>query len=160
MISGVKSRDTLRPESCVFCRIIEGGSPAYVIYENDMAIAFLDTFPIVPGHTLIMPKVHISDMTDMPGELVASVFDIAKLISRSFYSMGYTAVNYIVNEGADAGQVIFHVHCHLIPRRQADGLDFRMSRARMPGDEMEATASRIRSEIKRAVSVGMPESDL
>lgn len=145
---------------CVFCRIVEGSSPAYVLYENEKAIAFLDTFPIVPGHTLIMPKVHISQMTDLPGDLVVSVFDIAKLISRSFYSMGYSAVNYLVNEGSDAGQVIFHVHCHLIPRKSADGLDFRARRSRMDGDTMEGTASRIRDEIKKAASVEPMEEDL
>lgn len=146
-------------ENCIFCRIIEGKAPSFRVYENDMAIAFLDTFPIVPGHTLIMPKVHIADMTDVPGELVASVFDIAKLISRSFYSLGYTAVNYLVNERADAGQVIFHVHCHVIPRKPNDGVDLRMRRARLPGEEMEKTASSIRAEILRTASQGMPEPD-
>ena len=146
-------------ENCVFCRIIEGKAPSFNVYENDLAIAFLDTFPIVPGHTLIMPKVHIADMTDVPGELLTSVFDIAKLISRSFYSMGYTAVNYLVNERADAGQVIFHVHCHVIPRKPNDGIDLRMRRARLPGEEMERTASSIRTEILRTASQGMPEPD-
>lgn len=153
-------RERVHGEGCVFCRIINGTAPAYLIHENEHAIAFLDTFPAVPGHTLIMPKTHIADMTDVPGHLVASIFDIAKLISRSFYSMGYTAVNYIVNEGADAGQVIFHVHCHLIPRKQGDSLDFRMRRARMAPEEMEETAARIRLEMKKAASSDMPEEEL
>lgn len=146
--------------NCVFCRIAAGSSPAYVLYENEKAIAFLDTLPIVPGHTLIMPKVHISQMTDLPGDLVVSVFDIAKLISRSFYSMGYSAVNYLVNEGSDAGQVIFHVHCHLIPRKSGDGLDFRATRSRMDGNSMEQTASMIRDEIKKAAAVEPLEEDM
>lgn len=146
--------------NCVFCRIVEGTSPAYVLYENEKSIAFLDTFPIVPGHTLIMPKVHISQMTDLPGDLVVSVFDIAKLISRSFYSMGYSAVNYLVNEGTDAGQVIFHVHCHLIPRKNGDGLDFRARRSRIESVLMESAASRIREEIKRAASTNSIEEEM
>ena len=147
-------------ENCVFCRIIKGKAPAYTVYENDRAIAFLDTFPIVPGHTLVMPKSHFSGMTNVPVDLIASVFDVAKLISRSFYSMGYTAVNYLVNEGADAGQVIFHVHCHLIPRRPDDGLDLRMKRSRLESKIMETTAYGIRSAIKNSVSTDMPEADL
>ncbi len=155
----MNTRELVSRENCIFCRIADGKAPSYRIYENDSAIAFLDTFPIVPGHTLIMPKVHIADMTDVPGSLVASVFDIAKLISRSFYSLGYTAVNYLVNERADAGQVIFHVHCHLIPRRPNDGIDLRMRRARLPGEDMEKTASSIRTEILKVASGEMPEAD-
>lgn len=155
----MKRLGDLDPDNCVFCRIIEKKAPAYTVYENDRAIAFLDTYPIVPGHTLIMPKTHVSDMTDLPGELVAAVFDVAKLISRSFYSMGYTAVNYMVNEGADAGQVIFHVHCHLIPRKPDDGLDFRIRRFRLSNEDMEDTASRIKSGVKNVASAGMPAED-
>ena len=156
----MKRLGDLDPGNCVFCRIIEKRAPAYTVYENDTAIAFLDTYPIVPGHTLIMPKAHVSDMTDLPDELVAAMFDVAKLVSRSFYSMGYTAVNYMVNEGADAGQVIFHVHCHLIPRKSDDGLDFRIRRFRLSNEDMEDSASRIRSGIKKVASTGVLEEDL
>lgn len=157
----METREKRDPDNCVFCRIIEGRAHSHKLYENDLAIAFLDTYPIVPGHTLIMPKVHISDMTDVPGGLVAAVFDIAKLISRSFYSLGYSAVNYMVNEGADAGQVIFHVHCHVIPRKPEDGLDFRMKRSRMPVEEMEQTAVSLRAEIMKAASApGLPDEEV
>lgn len=132
---------------CTFCSIVRGELPCYRVYEDEEIIAFLDINPVAAGHTLVLPKVHIATLIELPDELVERVFHVAKDIGRAFYSMGYTGVNYLVNEGSDAGQVIFHLHCHVLPRRQNDGVSLRMGRLRMSRQEMESVAADLREMV-------------
>lgn len=137
-----------RDSDCLFCRIIGGTMPSFRIYEDDFVYACLDKFPITAGHTLVMPKVHHSRLVDLPSDLTAKVFDVTRRIGQSFYSMKYTGVNYFINEGSDAGQVIFHVHCHVIPRGPSDGLDFRIRRKGLTETDMYETAEKISRNMK------------
>ena len=134
-------------ESCVFCQIIDGKAPGHRVYEDDNIFACLDKFPITAGHTLVMPRKHVPTLVDLDERLTSEMFNLCRKIGSSFYAMNYSGVNYFVNEGADAGQVIFHVHCHVIPRNHNDGLDFRVRRNRMTDGEMGQTADRIRGGI-------------
>ncbi|MBX8643387.1 MAG: HIT family protein [Thermoplasmata archaeon] len=136
---------------CIFCDIIDGKAPGFRVYEDEDVFACLDKFPITAGHTLVMPKMHVAALVDLPDQAVGRMFAVSKIIGRAFYRMKYTGVNYFVNEGSDAGQVIFHVHCHVIPRMTSDGLDFRVRRSRMTESEMSEAASRIRSELEKIV---------
>ncbi len=133
---------------CLFCKLIRGTMPSFKVYEDDFAFACLDRFPITAGHTLVMPKSHHSKLVDLPFDLTAKMFDVTRRIGRAFYAMNYTGVNYFVNEGSDAGQVIFHVHCHVIPRRPSDGLDFRVRRKGLTESDMEEAAGSIREHMK------------
>jgi histidine triad (HIT) family protein len=135
---------------CTFCSIIEGKLPCFKVYEDEDTVAFLDINPIVPGHTLLMPRRHIPSLVEMPEALLGKVFKSAKLIGKAFYSMNYTGVNYLINEGSDAGQIIFHLHCHIIPRRGEDGVNLRMGRMRLSSQEMEEVARRINETIMRS----------
>jgi histidine triad (HIT) family protein len=137
-------------ENCVFCQIMDGTAPAYTVYKDDEIFACLDKFPITARHTLVMPRKHVSTLVDLDEQLTSRMFNICRKIGSSFYAMKYSGVNYFVNEGADAGQVIFHVHCHVIPRNHNDGLDFRVRRSRMTDAEMSQAAESIRKEIMRA----------
>ncbi len=139
---------TEQASNCLFCRIIEGTKPSFRVYEDDAVFACLDRFPITAGHTLVMPKAHYSGMVDIPADIIARVFDVTRRVGRSFYTMKYTGVNYFVNEGSDAGQVIFHMHCHVIPRGPSDGLDFRVRRKGMTDGDMEGAARNIRERME------------
>ena len=103
-------------EECVFCKIIKKELPAYVVYEDENAIAFLDIAPLSEGHTLVVPKKHYSRLTDMPIKdaraFLESVYKVAKIIEEKI-SKDY---NIIVNQGRTAGQVINHLHVHIVPR--------------------------------------------
>ncbi len=132
---------------CLFCSIIAGKSPSFMVYEDEFIYACLDKFPITPGHALVMPKLHYSGLVDLPAELIAKVFEVSRKIGRAFYSLNYTGVNYFVNEGSDAAQVIFHVHCHVIPRGHSDGIDFRIRRKGMTDTDMKETALRLREKL-------------
>jgi histidine triad (HIT) family protein len=107
-----------RSRQCVFCRIARGEASAWVVYEDDTAIAFLDTRPIAPGHILVCPKRHAERLTtlgDSP-DLTRALRHVADLVERrlsSDYNIG-------ANQGARAGQVVFHHHWHVIPRYEGE----------------------------------------
>jgi len=101
---------------CIFCKIIRKEVPAYIVYEDEYSVAFLDINPISLGHILVVPKKHYERITDMPEdylkEFMASVQKVAKIIETKL-SRDY---NIVVNHGSKAGQIINHVHFHIIPR--------------------------------------------
>lgn len=112
--------------SCVFCKIVERKSPAEIVFETDNIISFLDILPVNLGHTLVIPKLHYKDLTEVPNEIITEVFSTVKylspLISEAFKAEGF---NVIVNNGAAAGQTVFHSHIHIIPRYSHDRIRFR-----------------------------------
>lgn len=109
-------------ENCLFCKIISGEIPSYRIYEDDAVYAFLDVYPASEGHTLVAPKKHFSNFTDMTAEDVALLFEAARkvtaAIEKAFSAEGS---NIGINNGEVAGQEVPHVHVHVIPRKKGDG---------------------------------------
>lgn len=122
---------------CVFCNIIARRAPAHIVYEDASTIAFLDIFPFTRGHLLVVPKRHGERLTDLPFEdqmaLVRTLDELCRRMER--LAPGY---NLSLNAGATAGQVVFHVHFHLIPR-YGEGNPFRIS-PRPPLAESDAKA--------------------
>lgn len=100
---------------CAFCAIVAGKAPAHLIYEDAEAIAFLDLFPFTPGHVLVVPKRHVPRLTDLPagehGAYLNALATVCRRVDR--LSSDY---NIALNQGARAGQVVFHLHFHIIPR--------------------------------------------
>lgn len=109
-------------ENCLFCKIISGEIPSKKVYEDDTVFAFLDIYPASEGHTLVAPKKHYSNFTDMSAEDVASLFEAARKITaaveKAFSAQGS---NIGINNGEVAGQEVPHVHVHVIPRKKGDG---------------------------------------
>ena len=104
---------------CVFCRIISKKIPSKIVYEDDLVTAFEDVNPQAPVHTLVVPKKHIPDidsMTEADRDLVGHLFLTAKKIAadRGLDSKGYRMV---INNGAGAGQTVFHIHLHILSGR-------------------------------------------
>jgi len=100
---------------CVFCDIVARRAPAYILYEDDSTVAFLDLFPFTRGHLLVVPKRHGARLTDLPFEdqmaLIRTLDELCRRTER--LAPDY---NLALNAGANAGQVVFHVHFHIIPR--------------------------------------------
>ncbi len=104
---------------CIFCKIISRQIPAKIIQETSHSIAFLDAFPLVKGHTLIIPKNHHMKIQDMSNEENIDLFSLVhKVLSKVDKLTGSTLV--AVHNGKDAGQEIPHVHVHLVPRTLGD----------------------------------------
>ena len=110
-------------DDCVFCKIIAGEIPATRIYEDQTILVFLDNGPISDGHTLVIPKFHVEHLHDCPAELLGQIFScvgkIAGAVSGAMNSDGY---NLLCNNGRAAGQLVEHLHFHIIPRNAGDGL--------------------------------------
>ena len=120
---------------CIFCRIVSGRAPGYRFYEDEHTVAFLDIFPFTRGHALVVPKRHVDRLTDLgdgePGVLLGAVSEVCRRMERltTHYNVG-------LNQGELAGQIVFHLHFHVIPRY--DRSDPFKSPGRHPLDEEEA----------------------
>ncbi|MBM7715070.1 HIT family protein [Siminovitchia sp. FSL H7-0308] len=103
--------------ACIFCKIINGDLPSAQIYEDEHVLAFLDISQVTKGHTLVIPKIHIEDIFQMDSATAKNLFspvpEIANAIKEAFHAEGMNLLN---NNGAFAGQEVFHYHLHLIPR--------------------------------------------
>ena len=109
--------------NCIFCQIAEGTIPANVVFKDDKVMAFRDIHPQAPVHIVIIPIKHIETLTDIRGDdfgLIAYIFDIANDLARSegIAGRGYRVV---VNSGKEGGQVVQHLHFHLLGGRQLSG---------------------------------------
>jgi histidine triad (HIT) family protein len=108
---------------CIFCKIIKGEIPSFKIYEDDMVIAFLDINPIKPGHTLVVPKKHIPTFLESDDHTLASLTLTIKKVAISVVTgLNAEGCNISINNGRAAGQDIFHLHAHIIPRQTNDSL--------------------------------------
>lgn len=111
---------------CIFCKIIERSAPAEILYETETIISFLDILPVNLGHTLVVPKGHYADLTEVPHEIIRDLFSTVKrlspVITGAVQAEGF---NIIGNNGRAAGQTVFHCHIHIIPRYHNDKTRFR-----------------------------------
>ncbi len=108
---------------CVFCKIAKGEIPAKKIYENDNFFSISDAKPITKGHSLVISKKHYETILDMPSTLGQELLDcIKKTALKIADETKAEGVNVIGNNFEAAGQVVKHVHLHIIPRKKNDGL--------------------------------------
>ncbi len=123
---------------CVFCKIIDGDIPSYKVYENDYVLCFLDINASSKGHTLIVPKKHVTNVFDLDDETACEVMKainyVAKLIKEK---LNVEAVNIINNSGELAGQTVMHLHFHIIPRYENDGIKISPKQTEPNFDELQ-----------------------
>jgi histidine triad (HIT) family protein len=108
---------------CVFCKIISGKIPCMKICENEKVLAFLDIGPVSDGHTLVIPKGHYGKLHECPEEVLVELSNcLGKIAPTVAGAMETEAYNILCNNGRAAGQLVEHVHFHIIPRRDGDGV--------------------------------------
>jgi histidine triad (HIT) family protein len=106
---------------CTFCQIIKKQSSASIVYEDEHVIAFLSNRPVNEGHTLVAPKRHYENIYEISEEEVAYLFKIAKRVAHAVKdAMVVEGIRIVQNNGRAAGQVIFHLHIHVIPMEPDD----------------------------------------
>ena len=128
--------------TCIFCRIVAGEIPSRQVYADDAAVAFLDLKPLKTGHTLVVPREHVSDALAGPQVLAAIAPAIAATGRLLQDKLKATGMNIVSNVGADAGQSVFHLHVHLVPRYAEDpGMAALLVRA--AETDLDAVAARI-----------------
>ena len=108
-------------EDCVFCKIVKGKIPCNKIWEDENFLAFADVKPIGEGHTLVITKKHFNDLVDLDEETSKEYLDIikhvGKLLMKKYNCDGF---NVVLNNGKSAGQIVKHVHFHILPRKEGD----------------------------------------
>jgi histidine triad (HIT) family protein len=123
--------------ACIFCGIVDKSVPAYIIFEDDQYIAFLDKYPISIGHTLVLPKAHFERVKDMSREGFSALYSRVYTLNQIVTSrLGATASHISINDGAAANQLVPHLHVHIIPRSHADSAGFNARKLLRP-EEME-----------------------
>lgn len=129
---------------CLFCTIIAGDIPSKKVYEDDDTVAFLDARPVHNGHTLVVPKKHCADFVSADAECLRSVLVAAQKVARAvLVATGADGCNVTTNNGRAAGQVIFHLHWHIIPRFSGDGLHL-WKHGDFSDEEADVVAEKIR----------------
>jgi histidine triad (HIT) family protein len=132
-------------EQCVFCRIVRKELSASHVYEDDRTIAFLDFKPINEGHTLVVPRKHYENIHEISDEDVAYLFKTVKKVA-SVVKKGLNAdgISIFQNNGRAAGQVVFHIHVHVIPRFGEQKMRQRQNATK---EELDEVAERIRQHL-------------
>jgi histidine triad (HIT) family protein len=108
---------------CLFCKIANKELPSSIVYEDADVLAFLDIKPIHEGHTLVIPKVHSHDLSEIDPVDLQAVYATAQRVAQALLQFGAEGVNVTTNVKPASGQVIFHTHIHVIPRYHKDGLN-------------------------------------
>ncbi|MCW3982933.1 MAG: HIT family protein [Candidatus Bathyarchaeota archaeon] len=104
-------------EKCIFCKIVARQAPSSILYEDKDVLAFLDIRPLNMGHALVIPKAHYVDIFDTPEPQIGQVHQVAKKLSTAIKkATNADGISIIQQSGAAAGQDIFHIHVHVVPR--------------------------------------------
>ena len=112
-------------EDCLFCKIIKGEIPSSKVYEDENVIAFLDIFPYIKGHTVVVPVEHYETFLEFPDHKMENYFSILKkLIDQIKTNLNADGINIVQNNFRAAGQIVFHMHYHIIPRWENDNKPF------------------------------------
>jgi histidine triad (HIT) family protein len=135
---------------CVFCEIVRRETPAHVVLEDDVSLAFLDVRPVFEGHTLLVPKSHHETLGDLPDELVGPLFTNARMLSRAVVE-AMDATGTFVAMNNKVSQSVPHLHVHVVPRRPKDGLrGFFWPRQKYADDDAMATVAEAIARAARA----------
>ena len=140
-------------DNCLFCRIVSGEVQATLVYEDDRSVAFLDHRPLFHGHTLLVPRVHVETLGELPALLVGPFFETAQLLSRAVES-ALDAEGTFVAMNNRVSQSVPHLHVHVVPRRRKDGLKgFFWPRTKYKDeDQMIEVKKLIAAEVKKIKS--------
>lgn len=136
-------------DNCVFCKIIKGDIPSYTIYEDSEFKAFLDISPASKGHTILIPKLHVENLYELPDNLAEKIIIVAKKIAKGLKKeLDYDGLNLLQNNGEVAGQSVFHFHMHLIPRYKDDKVVIKFVEEKDESLSLEELSKKIRKYVE------------
>jgi diadenosine tetraphosphate (Ap4A) HIT family hydrolase len=135
---------------CIFCAIVARTAPAHVVYEDTDIPGFLDIRPVRPGHTLLVPKRHAADLSELDPDQGARLFRAGQIVAAAQRSSAIAAdgVNLLVNDGRAAFQTVFHSHLHVVPRHHGDKLTLAKGLLTRRDTDLPGTAAALRAQLK------------
>ena len=135
-------------ESCIFCKIVKKQAPASIIYEDETVMAFLDIRPLNLGHTLIIPKAHYVDIFNVPEDQLSQIHKVAKQVSLAVKkATNADGISIIQQNGKAAGQDIFHLHVHVVPRFEGQKLPRFSDLREVERAKLEEMAKKIKQQL-------------
>jgi histidine triad (HIT) family protein len=135
-------------DDCIFCKIAESAIAAEKVYEDGAVVAFLDIAPISEGHTLVIPKAHHTNVHSCPPEVLGQIAScISRIAVPVTVAVDAEAYNVLCNNGRPAGQLVEHLHFHIIPRTTGDGVFTRWPASEYPDGRAEQIAEKIRKNL-------------
>lgn len=137
--------------ACVFCEIVAGRAPAIGVHEDADFLGILDIRPFTRGHTLVIPKTHTVDLTDTPAATLAGMLAVGQRIAQATRASGLAATgnNLAINDGKSAMQTVFHIHLHVIPRRDGDRVSFAKGMLLRRDPDRDTTGRILREALER-----------
>ncbi|MEA2036301.1 MAG: HIT family protein [Nanoarchaeota archaeon] len=142
----IKKSGTKPEDNCIFCKIVKGDIPSSKLYEDDRLISFLDIAPVNKGHALIVTKGHYETLLDVPDDDLTDIMATAKKIARAMSSaLAIDGFNLAMNNKKVAGQIVPHVHLHIIPRFKNDGFRTNWQHKKYADKEIEKYKEKIKS---------------
>jgi histidine triad (HIT) family protein len=139
-------------DTCIFCGIVARKGPASIVFEDERCLAFMDIQPVNPGHLLVVPKNHAASLAALKPDTGAGLFRVAQQLAAALRAseIRTEGVNFFLADGEVAGQEVFHVHLHVIPRYAGDGFGFRFGPQyglKPTRDELNQIASAIKQNL-------------
>ena len=135
---------------CIFCKIVAGDIPACKILENDAALGFMDIGPVSEGHVLLIPREHYETIDDLPEDVAAAVLKrLPQLVAAVKTVTGCQGVNVLQNNGTIAGQLVPHVHFHIIPRNPGGKFNFNWPMSKYSESRMEELGRQLKEAIDK-----------
>jgi histidine triad (HIT) family protein len=131
---------------CIFCKIISKDIPSEIVYEDENTLVFLDINPATKGHCLVIPKEHYETILDIPEDVLCKVIKTVKKISLALIKTNH-GMNIVQSNGRAAHQEVDHIHFHVIPRSENDGLLLNWKAGSYNDHESKFVANGIRSNI-------------
>lgn len=134
-------------DDCVFCAIVTGRLESSVVHDDDRVLAFMDLNPVSTGHLLVIPKAHAAFLADLHPEDGAAMFRVAQSLTAAVRAspLRSDGVNLFLADGEAAGQEVFHVHLHVLPRYPGDGFRLQVTSSQPSRADLDEVATRIRT---------------
>ncbi|MFH1730237.1 MAG: HIT family protein [Planctomycetota bacterium] len=133
---------------CIFCKIVAGEIPSEKVFENDHVLAFMDINPTSRGHTLVIPKDHSENLVSTDVNMLLQVTAaLPKIAAAAVKAVGAQGFNVLQSNSPCAGQVVPHIHFHIVPRNDGDGIGLGFRQRPPVGDELGKTAEAIRAAL-------------
>jgi len=136
---------------CEFCKIVAGDAPSSVVYQNDRTLAMMTLRPMIRGHTLVIPKKHAASLSEMGYKTGGELFEVGMKIAEALRASKIESegINFWLADGEAAGQEVFHVHLHVLPRSETDGISLEGPRLDLNRSEMDSDAEIIKGNLNK-----------
>lgn len=134
---------------CIFCKIAKGEIPSATVYEDDDFRVIMDISPASEGHMIILPKEHAANVYELSDETASKIYVLAKKLATALKDeLDCDGINILQNNGEAAGQTVFHLHMHIIPRYYSDDISIRWNQGKSDADSLAELAKSIGQRIK------------